>query len=103
MQNRWFPLAALLLISGISAAAAEEPHVTIKVNPPKVTHHTFDKAHPPANMPKLKPTESGVCHFEFTSDAGLGVFVDQKDARTVEFEADTVDIVLDLPIQVCGM
>jgi hypothetical protein len=103
MQNRWYLLAALVLGSGVPAVAADESHVTIKVNPPKITHHTFDKAHPPANMPKLKPTESGVCHFEFTTDAGLGVFVDQKDARTVEVEVDTVDMILDLPIQVWWM
>lgn len=86
-----------------SIFAAEEHPVTIKQNPVKITHRTFDPKRPPAAMPKLTPPESGVCHYEFTADAGISVFVDQKGPRTVEVEVDAVDIVLDLPITIWVM
>jgi hypothetical protein len=92
----------LLILTGL-ASAAEPPHVTVTQHPAKITRHTFDPKHPPAAMPKLTPSESGVCHFEFTCDAGIGVFVDEKGPGSVEVEIDTVDLVLDLPIDIWVM
>ena len=103
MKSRWLVLAALLAVTGGAARAAEEHPVTVKWNPPKITRHQFDPKRPPATMPKLGPSESGVCHFEFTCDAGMGYFVEQKDPRTVEVEVDSVDMVLDLPIDIWVM
>jgi hypothetical protein len=103
MQIPWLPRAALLLATGAAVLAAEPPHVTVEWNPPKITRRQFDPRRPPAAMPKLSASESGVCHYEFTCDAGIGVFVDQKDARTVEVEIDTVDMKLDLPIDIWVM
>ena len=102
MKNRWLTVALAVWFAA-SAFGAEEHPVTVKQNPVKVAHRTFDPKRPPAAMPKLNPSESGVCHYEFTSDAGIGVFVDQIDPRTVEVEIDSVDIVLDLPITIWVM
>lgn len=82
---------------------AEEHPVTVKKNPPKITRQSFDPKRPSPRMPKLTPPESGVCHFEFVADAGLGTFTDQIDATTVEVEVDSVDFVLDLQIDVWAM
>ena len=103
MQNGRLPLVALLVFSAATAFAADPPHVTVEWHPAKITRRQFDPKRPPANLPQLSPDESGLCHFEFTCDAGIGVFVDEKDARTVEVEIDTVDMVLDLPIDVWVM
>ena len=51
-------------------------------------------------MPKLTPPESGVCDFDFYSDAGLGTFTDEIAPNTVEVEVDSVDIVLDLKVRI---
>lgn len=96
-------VVALLAFLAGAVFAAEEHPVTVKMNPVKITHHVFDPKHPPARMPKLTPPESGVCHYEFTCDAGMGYLVDQKDAHTVEVEVDAVDMVLDLPIDIWVM
>jgi len=104
MKSRLFTVAVLLAFMGATAFAAEEEHpVTVKMNPVKITRRQFDPKRPPAKMPKLTPPESGVCHYEFTCDAGIGVFVEQKDARTVEVEVDSVDMILDLPIDIWVM
>ena len=92
---------AFLLLVGVSAALAADEHpVTVKKNPTKIARRSFDPNRPPAAMPKLTPPESGVCHFEFTCDAGIGVFVDQTAPNTVEVEVDSVDLVLDLAVDV---
>src|SRR4051794_13537061 len=91
------------LASTLSVHAAEEHPVTIKKNPPKITRQQFDPKRPPARMPHLTPPESGVCHFEFTVDAGLGTFTDEINPNTVEVEVDSVDMVLDLEIDVWAM
>ena len=103
MNRRRLPFLALLLATVGFAFAAEEHPVTVKWNPPRVARHTFDPKRPPAKMPKLTPPESGVCHYEFTADAGMSFYVDQIDARTVEVEVDSVDVVLDLPIDIWVM
>lgn len=102
MRRLCFFLGIALLVS-LGARAAEEHPVTVKKNPVKITRRTFDPKRPPAAMPKLTPPESGVCHFEFTCDAGIGVFVDPKGANAVEVEVDSVDMVLDLPIEIWVM
>jgi len=99
MKSLWLACLASLFVSA-SLGAAEEHPVTIRKNAPRITRRSFDPARPPATMPKLTPPESGVCHFEFTSDAGLGVFVDETGPNTVEVEIDSVDFVLDLTIDV---
>lgn len=98
-------LASLLalLASTLSVSAAEEHPVTIKKHPPKITRQQFDPKRPPARMPHLTPPESGVCHFEFTVDAGLGTFTDEINPNTVEVEVDSIDMVLDLDIDVWAM
>lgn len=92
-----------IIVSCSALSAAEEHPVTVKKNPPKITRQSFDPKRPPSRMPKLTPPESGVCHFEFTCDAGLETFVDQIDARTVEIEVDAVDMILDLQIDIWAM
>ncbi|MEO6002880.1 MAG: hypothetical protein ABIZ04_07375 [Opitutus sp.] len=95
-------LSALLFFT-VAVCRAEEHPVTIKKNPPKITRQPFDPKRPPSRMPKLTPPESGVCHFEFTVDAGLGTFTDQIDPTTVEVEVDSVDMILDLEIDIWTM
>jgi hypothetical protein len=85
----------------VAVFAAEEEHpVTIRQLPPKITRRPFDLKRPPAQMPRLKGAESGVCHFEVTCDAGMGFLVDPIDPHTVEVEVDSVDAILSLPIDV---
>jgi hypothetical protein len=99
MKQLWLACLTALFVSA-SVRAAEDNPVTIRQNAPRITRRSFDPARPPATMPKLTPPESGVCHFEFTCDAGLGVFVDQTAPNTVEVEVDSVDMVLDLTIDI---
>jgi hypothetical protein len=94
--------SAALIVTGTVAHAEEHP-VTVKKNPPKITRQSFDPKRPPARMPKLTPPESGVCHFEFVVDAGLGTFTDEINATTVEVEVDSGDMILDLQIDVWAM
>jgi hypothetical protein len=103
MKALFFLGAALLMVSSTNVRAADEHPITIKKNPPKITRRAFDPNHPPAAMPKLTPPESGVCHFDFGSDAGLGTFTDLIDPHTVEIEIDSVDMVLDLAIDIWAM
>ena len=104
MRTLRFATAAFVVVASMLVSRAAEEHpVTIKKNPPKITRQSFDPKRPPARMPKLTPPESGVCHFEFTCDAGLETFVDQIDPRTVEIEVDAVDMVLDLEIDIWAM
>jgi hypothetical protein len=99
-----FAAASLILcVAAAASRAADEHPVTVKKNPPKITRQSFDPKRPPARMPKLTPPESGVCHFEFTCDAGLETFVDQIDPRTVEIEVDSVDMILDLEVDIWAM
>jgi hypothetical protein len=58
--------AAAVLLSGGYAA---EPRVRVDVSPPEIARHTFDLAHPPAEMPTLTPPEVGTCVFKF--DCGM--------------------------------
>lgn len=103
MRTLRFATAVFALVVAALVCRAEEHPVTIKKNPPKITRQSFDPKRPPARMPKLTPPESGVCHFEFTCDAGLETFVDQIDARTVEIEVDAVDMILELEIDIWAM
>jgi hypothetical protein len=96
-------LGILVLFSASVLVGAEEHPVTIKKNPPKITRQAFDPKRPPRQMPKLTPPESGVCHFEFTVDAGLGTYTDQINPSTVEVEVDSVDMILDLQIDIWAM
>ena len=96
-------VALVMLTTSTSLLAADEHPITIGKNPPKITRRAFDPKRPPAEMPKLNPPESGVCHFEFTSDAGIGTFTDQIDPHTVEVEIDSFDVVLDLAVDVWAM
>jgi hypothetical protein len=82
------------------AFASNLSRVTVTRNPVKITRQEFDPAKPAANLPPLTPDEAGVTHFEFTCDAGIGVFVSGIDATTVEVRVDAVDLVLDLPIDI---
>ena len=103
--KRFFRAAALpvLLLFSAAVCRAEEHPVTIKKNPPKITRQAFDPKRPPAKMPKLTPPESGVCHFEFTVDAGLVTLIDETSPTTVEVEVDSVDMILDLEIAIWAM
>jgi hypothetical protein len=97
---RRLPLVFLLLAFSTAFAADEHP-VTVKRNQPKVVRRSFDPNRPaPSTMPKLTPPESGVCHFEFTCDAGIGVFIEQLSPTSVEVEVDSVDMILDLAIDI---
>jgi len=93
-------LTAALLIATAPAIRAEDHPITVKKNPPKITRRQFDPAHQPAQMPKLTPPEAGVCHFDFGIDAGLGTFTDEIKPNTVEAEVDSVDVILDLSIDI---
>jgi hypothetical protein len=53
----------------LSIAHAAEPRVRVDIAPPVVARHTFDLAHPPAEMPTLTPPEVGTCVFKF--DCGM--------------------------------
>jgi hypothetical protein len=90
---------ALLLVFGTSLRA-EAPAVSIKQQPVKIKRHTFNPRRPPAAMPKLTPPESGVCHFEFGADTGIGCDVETIDATTVEVEVTDLDTILTLDIDI---
>lgn len=103
MRLRLLAVLALWLTSAAVVSAAEEHPVTVKANPARIQRHRFDPKRPPAAMPRLTPPESGVCHFEFTCDAGMSYFVEQKGPATIEVEVDSVDMILDLPIDIWVM
>lgn len=89
-----------MFVTGTVAFAASQSHVTVKCNPVRITRQEFDPMNPPSSMPPLTPDEAGVTHFEFTCDAGIGVFIEPKNATTVEVRVDAVDMILDLPIDI---
>ncbi len=103
MRRLLFFVLFLLIGLFAMARAAGELAVTVKKHPAKINRHTFDPKRPPAALPKLAPTESGVCQFEFTCNAGMSVFVEQTGPNAVEVEVDSVDVILDLPIDLWVM
>jgi hypothetical protein len=95
-----FLTAISILVAAAGLRAEEEHPVTIHKTPPKIIRRAFDPAHPPSAMPKLTPPESGVCHFDFGCDAGIGVFVDPAGPNAVEVEIDSVDAVLTMEVDI---
>jgi hypothetical protein len=94
-------LAALSILIAVSGLHAQDDHpVTIHKTPAKIVRRAFDPAHPPSAMPVLTPPESGVCHFDFGCDAGIGVFVDPAGPNTYQVEIDSVDIVLTMEVDI---
>jgi hypothetical protein len=95
------PLLALSILFATGGLRAQDDHpVTIHKTPEKVLRRMFDPAHPPSAMPALTPPESGVCHFDFGCDAGIGVFVDPAGPNSVEVEVDSVDVILTMEVDI---
>jgi hypothetical protein len=94
------PVCVVLLLIFGTSLRAQPPAVAIKQQPVKIKRHTFNPRRPPAAMPKLTPPESGVCHFEFGADTGIGCDVETIDARTVEVEVTNLDTILTLDIDI---
>lgn len=55
--------AALIFLPSLGAAPVEQAEVVVK--PVHVTYRTFDRAHPPAEMPPIKSNEAALCYYQF--------------------------------------
>jgi len=55
--------AALILIPSLGAAPAESAEVVAQ--PVHIEYRTFNRAHPPADMPPIKENEAALCYYQF--------------------------------------
>jgi hypothetical protein len=78
----------------------EAPVPTINKQPVALTHHTFDPAAPPADMPPLAPGENAECDSEFRSSASVRGEPRQTDATHATVTVSQVHMTLQLNINI---
>jgi hypothetical protein len=61
-------LCLACLLSGATELLAARDGVSVDVQLPHIVRRTFDRAHPPPEMPPLTPPEIGLCVYEFACE-----------------------------------
>jgi hypothetical protein len=74
-------VAGIALVAGDTATGDDADPVTLHRMAATVATHTYNRAHPPAQMPATQPDEAGVTVSEFSCVAEVrGQVIDQADA-----------------------
>jgi hypothetical protein len=84
--------AAMRLSAAIGGAHAQTAPVKVTREEPVITRQEFDPRHPPHDMPKLRPPESGVCDTTFELAIGVGYSIEVLASNAVNLWVDSLDI-----------
>jgi len=97
MPNPLQSLAILLFLTGWARAEKIE----VEQQKPVVSYITFDPAHPPADMPKLKADEKAFCAFSFWIDTNFSFRIidgDETEPQRLTIRAAKVTLKLKIDV-----
>jgi len=102
-MNRKIACLVIILLAGFALAAGDDADpVTLHRIAATVATHTYDRAHPPAQMPATQPDEAGVTVSEFSCIAEVrGQVIDQAEVAngaTATVRMASIHITLKLKI-----